>query len=175
MLAERWTWIKAFVQTYKILYGEKLSRGETFAFLRFLAIFAKLNPREKEWQADSRKFIPRKMCFTKKKAHNFAENDNFKWKSAKSYREYPQFAKVFFHAKRIQLAIRESKSLKFRVFFLSRNFLPAKFSPRKVVVNDEICKLECISHVQYLDLTLDTVKTVFGRFLMALKLCITKW
>ena len=33
--------------------GEKLSR--------FLAIFAKLNPREKNWPAESRKFIPREM------------------------------------------------------------------------------------------------------------------
>ena len=39
------------------------------------------------------------MRFTQKKANKFAENANFKWKSAKSYSENPQFAKVFFTRK----------------------------------------------------------------------------
>ena len=41
--------------------AEYTLRGEKFAFSRLLAIFAKVNPREKDWHADSRKFIPREM------------------------------------------------------------------------------------------------------------------
>ena len=43
-----------------------------------------------------------------------------------------------FHAKIIYFFIRESISLKFRVFFTSRNFLPAKVSPRKVIKHAEL-------------------------------------
>ena len=44
----------------------------------------------------------------------------------------PWIRESFYHAKSTYLAIRESKSLKFLVFFISRNFLPAKISLRKV-------------------------------------------
>ena len=39
---------QSFVPQVILLYGEKLSRGETFAFSRFLVIFAKLNPLNKQ-------------------------------------------------------------------------------------------------------------------------------
>ena len=41
----------------------------------------------------------------------------------------PSIRESFFHAKRIHLAIRESKSLKFRVFFSRESFSPRKFLP----------------------------------------------
>ena len=53
-------------------------------------------------------------------------------KNAKVYPLFQLNAKDYFTQNRFNRVIRESKSLKFRGFFSSRNFLPAKLSPRKV-------------------------------------------
>ena len=89
----------------------------------------KLNPREKDWHSDSRKFIPREMRFTKKKAHKFAENANFKWKPAKSYSENPQFAKVFFTLKEFIWPLAKVNPQNFAFFFLAKVSPSESFSP----------------------------------------------
>ena len=114
-------------------------RGETFAGRNFrvFAIFSRFREAKsptKRTQVQIRESLSHAKCVLRKIRPIILQKMPILSESQQNGSRKTLNSRKLFQAKRIKLAIRESKSLKFRVLFFSRNFLPVKLSLHEVLI-----------------------------------------